>query len=121
MKTKAALSAGVVDPGAATVGTTYGTYTAVPNTATGSPSAATAYSAYKSGEAVRAEHFNLVGAKVKRGPNWRWGDQDGGQGRTGTVVALAETPAWARVKWDVGGISNTYRIGADNEFDLSYA
>jgi len=76
---------------------------------------------YSVGEPVQANHANVVGARVKRGSNWRWGDQDGGANCKGTIITLADTPGWARVKWDIGGVSNTYRIGADDEFDLAYA
>ena len=31
----------------------------------------------------------FVGARVVRGRDWRWGDQDGGAGREGTVVEIA--------------------------------
>ena len=30
----------------------------------------------------------FVGARVVRGRDWRWGDQDGGAGREGTVVEV---------------------------------
>ena len=29
------------------------------------------------------------GARVVRGRDWKWGDQDGGEGREGTVVEIA--------------------------------
>ncbi len=32
------------------------------------------------------ELISLEGLRVVRGPNWRWGDQDGGEGGVGTVV-----------------------------------
>ena len=32
----------------------------------------------------------LVGSRVVRGPDWQWGDQDGGQGHVGTVVTIGE-------------------------------
>lgn len=30
----------------------------------------------------------LEGLRVVRGPNWKWGDQDGGEGGVGTVVGF---------------------------------
>lgn len=39
----------------------------------------------------RAGHdMILVGSRVVRGPDWQWGDQDGGQGHVGTVVTIGE-------------------------------
>ena len=31
--------------------------------------------------------MKIVGLRVVRGPDWKWGDQDGGEGCVGTVVA----------------------------------
>ena len=28
----------------------------------------------------------FYGVRVVRGPNWKWGDQDGGEGHVGTVI-----------------------------------
>lgn len=55
----------------------------------------------------------FVGAKVVRGTNWEWGDQDGGEGKVGRVV---EIRGWdnesirsvAHVSW-VTGSTNVYR------------
>jgi len=51
---------------------------------------------------------------VARGRDWKWGDQDGGNGRVGT---LSEITAWselqrsgAKVIWNLLR-SNTYRTG----------
>jgi hypothetical protein len=54
---------------------------------------------------------------VKRGPNWKWDDQDGGLGCVGTVTKLDVQPLWVRIKWDSGG-ENNYRYGADEAYDL---
>jgi hypothetical protein len=61
-----------------------------------------------------------VGSRVRRGPDWRYGDQDGAAGAAGTVVELR---AWQgsndtlgiRVRWDETKDLNTYRwaIAAD--------
>ena len=37
-----------------------------------------------------------VGLRVVRGPDWPWGDQDGGEGHVGTVVEV-ETGAGTAV------------------------
>ncbi|XP_053401482.1 transcription intermediary factor 1-alpha-like [Mercenaria mercenaria] len=55
----------------------------------------------------------VVGARVRRGPDWRRGNQDGGG--PGTVTCAFSD--WAVVRWDKGN-SGSYRIGQDNAFDL---
>ena len=62
---------------------------------------------------VQAKGF-FPGAKVSRGRDWKWADQDGGNGRVGT---LAEITAWsgversgAKVIWNILR-NNTYRVG----------
>ena len=58
-----------------------------------------------------------VGARVKRGPDWKWGNQDGGG--PGTVVpSHPDRDGCVSVKWDAGG-SNIYRVGAESAFDLA--
>ena len=62
------------------------------------------------------------GARVVRGFDWQWEDQDGGKGRKGK---LTEIQAWnaqkprsaAYVLWDSGD-RNLYRIGFDGMSDL---
>jgi len=58
-----------------------------------------------------------VGDRVKRGPDWRWDDQDGDQ--PGIVIQLRpdDSEGWVHVRWDHGG-ENNYRWGADDAFDL---
>lgn len=58
-----------------------------------------------------------VGDRVRRGPDWKWGDQDGGEGKVGTVVAAPDAVTWARVRWD-SGVTNTYRWGHEDAYDL---
>ena len=48
-----------------------------------------------------------TGDRVKRGPDWKWGDQDGGQGKLGTITEI-QSDGWIRVTWDARG-SNVYR------------
>ena len=70
------------------------------------------------------------GLRVIRGPDWRWGDQDGGEGGVGTVIHIGGGPAAAAegeaagsagdptaspegtvvLQWD-GGNRTNYRIG----------
>lgn len=78
-----------------------------------------------------------VGHRVVRGPDWKWGDQDGGEGNVGTVVEVKygteEVSAAQRggdsaasgaapgnsvvVCWDVGVCTN-YRCGLNDKYDL---
>ncbi|KAG7400472.1 RING finger and SPRY domain-containing protein 1 [Phytophthora boehmeriae] len=62
-----------------------------------------------------------VGCKVIRGPNWKWRDQDGGEGSVGTVEGVSP---WSgvdgegmSVRWPNDSLY-TYRWGADGNFDL---
>lgn len=62
---------------------------------------------------VQSKGF-FPGAKVTRGRDWKWGEQDGGNGRVGI---LTEICAWsgveragAKVTWNVLS-KNTYRTG----------
>ncbi|CAB0015221.1 unnamed protein product [Nesidiocoris tenuis] len=66
-----------------------------------------------------------VGLRVVRGPDWKWDDQDGGEGCVGTVVVVGRqgskplTPdKTAVVYWDVRGYETNYRIGYDSSYDL---
>lgn len=56
-----------------------------------------------------------MGTRVRRGPHWKWGDQDGG--RVGTVVDAGGTPGWVEIQWDRGN-KNSYRYGKDSAFDV---
>ena len=70
-----------------------------------------------------------VGLRVVRGPNWRWGDQDGGEGYVGTVseVQRAGRPSDGEedkmsscvvtVQWDCGNRCR-YRCGIEDKYDL---
>lgn len=62
-----------------------------------------------------------IGLRVVRGPDWMWGDQDGGEGNVGTIVHLGgdgnvpdET---VLVYWDSGKQAN-YRAGYSGKYDL---
>ena len=59
-----------------------------------------------------------VGARVRRGPDWIWKDQDGHG--TGTVVPVPQytSKGWIAVKWDNGQQKN-YRWTAENSFDVA--
>lgn len=55
-----------------------------------------------------------VGYRVVRGPDWKWGKQDGGDGHLGTVRSF-ENEEEVLVLWDNGTAAN-YRCSA--EFDV---
>lgn len=64
---------------------------------------------------------NLVpGARVVRGLDWKWSDQDTEGNSTeraeGTVTSRLSN-GWISVTWDHGG-SNKYRMGARGKYDL---
>lgn len=56
-----------------------------------------------------------IGTRVRRGPGWKWGDQDS-QG-PGTVTGHSKDPGWISVMWDSGS-GFQYRYGADEMFDI---
>ncbi len=72
-----------------------------------------------------------VGLRVIRGPDWKWEEQDGGEGGVGTVVEVGTgAPKGAKegsspstpdktviVQWD-GGTRTNYRVGHQDGFDL---
>ncbi|XP_067659038.1 E3 ubiquitin-protein ligase MIB2-like [Haliotis asinina] len=65
------------------------------------------------------------GARVVRGEDWKWGQQDGGPGSKGKITEIPEEHNVttirniARVKWD-NGRSNIYRVGHEGKVDLKY-
>jgi len=60
-----------------------------------------------------------AGVRVVRGPDWCWGEQDGGEGHVGTIVKPRVGPNGTRLKtvtegvifvrWDNGVLAN-YRV-----------
>ncbi|XP_033103063.1 E3 ubiquitin-protein ligase HECTD1-like isoform X1 [Anneissia japonica] len=61
----------------------------------------------------------LPGARVVRGMDWKWRDQDGNPSGEGTVTGELHN-GWVDVTWDHGG-SNSYRMGAEGKYDLKLA
>ena len=57
-----------------------------------------------------------IGLRVVRGPNWKFGDKDGGEGHIGTVISVKDDNT-AEVVWDNGN-QVTCRIGKDRQKDL---
>nr|XP_054768874.1 E3 ubiquitin-protein ligase MIB2-like [Lytechinus pictus] len=64
-----------------------------------------------------------LGTRVVRGPDWKWDDQDRGEGHVGTVVYIGKGDPVDRpektvlVMWDLGR-KNNYRAGFNRAFDL---
>ncbi|KAG7213737.1 hypothetical protein KM043_002970 [Ampulex compressa] len=58
----------------------------------------------------------VSGARVARGLDWKWRDQDGVPPGEGTVTGELHN-GWIDVTWDHGG-SNSYRMGAEGKYDL---
>ena len=52
-----------------------------------------------------------VGARIIRGPDWKWGKQDGGDGHVGTVRSF-ESHEEVVVVWDNGTAANYRCSGA---------
>lgn len=57
-----------------------------------------------------------AGARVSRGPDWKWRDQDGPHPALGTLTSELHN-GWVDVRWD-HGVRNSYRMGAEGKFDL---
>ncbi|XP_055709356.1 E3 ubiquitin-protein ligase Ufd4 isoform X3 [Phlebotomus papatasi] len=69
---------------------------------------------------IRAQLKHITsGARVVRGVDWRWDDQDGHPPCEGTVSGEIHN-GWIDVKWD-HGVRNSYRMGAEGKYDLKLA
>lgn len=77
------------------------------STSSSSTSASASASASASTEPLPAAL--AIGARVVRGPSWKWQSQDGGAGKEGVVVepsgvaASMDTNGWVWVRWDANG------------------
>lgn len=58
-----------------------------------------------------------IGARVVRGRDWDWGNQDGNG--VGTIIDKSGK-GWVRIKWDHKIHENSYRIGYNGKYDLYY-
>lgn len=59
----------------------------------------------------------MLGTRVTRGADWKWGDQDGPPNGVGRVVGELGVDGWVRVQWD-NGSTNSYRMGKEGKYDL---
>ncbi|XP_013402306.1 putative HERC2-like protein 3 [Lingula anatina] len=70
----------------------------------------------------------VPGTKVKRGRDWRYGNEDGDPPGQGKVVdqlfglnGQDTEVSHIKVKWDKSGRTEKYRMGADGCYDLQLA
>lgn len=63
--------------------------------------------------------YPIVGAKVIRGKDWGWFEQDGGSGNVG-IITKKDYYGWVVVKWSCG-YEARYRIGDQEKYDLYFA
>ncbi|XP_060526978.1 E3 ubiquitin-protein ligase HERC2 [Cylas formicarius] len=61
-----------------------------------------------------------LGARVVRGVDWKWGDQDGSPPGEGRVIGELGDDGWVRVEW-ANGTTNSYRMGIEGKYDLALA
>ncbi|XP_050428032.1 E3 ubiquitin-protein ligase HERC2 [Adelges cooleyi] len=61
-----------------------------------------------------------LGARVVRGEDWKWDNQDGSPPGEGQIVSKVGDDGWVRVLWD-HGVSNSYRMGKEGKYDLKLA
>ena len=61
----------------------------------------------------------VVGARVRRGPDWKWNDQDGGEKNEGVIVQVIRSGK-VSVRWVAGAKQYEYRAG-DGHHDLVFA
>ena len=57
-----------------------------------------------------------VGDTVVRGPDWSWGEQDGGAGKKGKVMEAPEGVVY--VKWEANGKTIDYFYGKNGRYDV---
>eukprot|EP00397_Hematodinium_sp_SG-2012_P035050 GEMP01037656.1.p1 GENE.GEMP01037656.1~~GEMP01037656.1.p1 ORF type:complete len:402 (+),score=79.21 GEMP01037656.1:44-1249(+) len=73
----------------------------------------------KSRVALRSDQV-YPGKKVVRGPDWEFGEQDGGTGNVG-IVGAVPCRGWVMVKWKATGGMHAYKTGQDGVHHLSPA
>eukprot|EP00117_Sycon_ciliatum_P020952 scpid49524/ scgid18522/ E3 ubiquitin-protein ligase MIB2; Mind bomb homolog 2 len=71
----------------------------------------------QNGERGVSGHELKTGVEVRRGPDWRWGNQDGGEANTGIVYHVSEAEKSVFVRWS-NGTRGKYRNGQDDHYDV---
>jgi hypothetical protein len=72
------------------------------------------YKSHLVSEVLRGAH---LGARVKRGPDWEWDNEDNWALGTTTRFDVSDKEGWVKVRWDAG-TENIYRVGAGGKYDL---
>jgi hypothetical protein len=62
--------------------------------------------------------YPISGAKVVRGKDWVYGNQDGGEGKTGVIIEKLPNN-WVTVLWEKGS-KDGYSIGDHGKYDLYF-
>lgn len=70
---------------------------------------------YEDEEKVKNKVLPPLGTRVRRGPDWRWKNQD--TDGPGTVIHHNKDDNWIYVKWD-NRVCNAYRYNEDDAMDL---
>ena len=59
------------------------------------------------------------GLRVVRGPNWNWGNQDGGDGHLGTILEIEPDNESVVIKWDtILEEPEDVQVGIDDDGDM---
>lgn len=61
--------------------------------------------------------YLILGTRVTRGADWKWGDQNGPPNGVGRVIGELGADGWIRVQWE-NGTTNSYRMGKEGKYDL---
>jgi hypothetical protein len=68
---------------------------------------------------VQSHHMQIEGMKVRRGPNWIFGEEHGGD--LGFIICRGEQEGTVMVSWYQGQQNMCYCIDADDTYHLVYA
>ncbi|XP_053390795.1 uncharacterized protein LOC128553645 [Mercenaria mercenaria] len=71
-------------------------------------------------ENTEMQKYAPIGSRVKRGRDWRWGNQD--KGGPGTIIGHSYDELkkyWCWVEWDANGDINAYRWNMNGKCDLT--
>ena len=69
------------------------------------------------------KEMELLGTRVVRGPDWKWENQDGGEGSVGTVVQIGQekkSPVTAQIVWSSGMLAIKQTTGPGLMVNMIY-